>query len=192
MLKSKYTILLTIFFGIIFAALLSAKRVPTTDMEPSILVNDLIWVRNHPPQIGDVIFMKDPHDDERFYLRRVVALGGNSVQALPNGAVRINGKTIRQRDMGITETHRIYQENTWTSENTSKQYLVQRLIDAPQIMPHEPQLIPKNTCYVMSDNRDFAVDSRWWGPVPNDLIIGVVVFRLGQAHEWRNYWSSQP
>ena len=44
----------------------------------------------------------------------------------------------------------------------------------------------------MSDNRDVAVDSRWWGPIPNELVVGVVVFRLGWAHPWRDHWSTAP
>ena len=192
MLKSKYTILLSIIFGLFFLALLNAKRVPTADMHPSIQKDDLIWIRSAPPQLGSVVLLQDPHDSERVYLRRVMAMAGDAVQALPNGALRINGKTIRQRDMGTVDLFRIYQENIWSTENKALQYLVQRLIEAPQAMPQSPQVLPPKTLYVMSDNRDVAVDSRWWGPISEDLVLGVVALRIGAAHEWRDYWSTQP
>ena len=92
MLKSKYTILLLIFFGLFFIALLSAKRVSTADMHPSIQKDDLIWIRSVSPQLGSVVLLQDPHDSARVYLRRVMAMSGDAVQALPNGALRINGK----------------------------------------------------------------------------------------------------
>lgn len=172
--------------------MLSAKRVPTADMQPSLHEGDLIWLSQSPPQPGAVVLIKDPHDADRVYLRRVMAMAGDSVQPLPNGALRVNGKTIRQRDMGADTPFRVYQENIWSSDKAPFQYLVQRLIEAPQAMPQDPSILPPDTLYVMSDNRDIAVDSRWWGPVPIDHVMGVVKFRIGSSHEWRSYWSSRP
>lgn len=164
-----------------------ARRVPTDDMAPSILIRDLIWVKSTQPKRGDIVLLQDPHDKKRVYLRRVMAIAGEQVHPLPNGALRHNGRTLRQRDMGQMDPYRVFQESTWSDEQEAIQYLVQRLLDAPQSAQQNEQTVPENHLYVMADSRDKSIDSRWWGPIPNTLVEGVVYLQVGPSHKWRNW-----
>jgi signal peptidase I len=167
--------------------MIQSSRVPTNDMDPSIQNGDLIWTKKKDPQRGDVVLIRDPHDPNRRYLRRVMAIEGEYVRPLPNGSLQHNGKTLRQRDMGSQAPFRIFQESTWSDNQEPIQYLVQRLIDAPRANEQIERRIPEAHIYVMADNRDKAIDSRWWGPIPTSLVIGVVSIQAGPAHPWRGW-----
>ena len=49
--------------------------------------------------------------------------------------------------------------------------------------------VPEGHWFLLADNRDGAVDSRWWGPVPESRIQGVVRLRQGPEDPWRSAWQ---
>ena len=113
---------------------------------------DIRWEKQrvfpfHPPQRGEIIVFHFPKDPTRDFVKRVVALPGETV-SIRHGVVFING------------------------ERLDEPYLQERDED-----DMAPILVPPDSYFVMGDNRKGSSDSRHWGPVPVDEIVGKVWFR---------------
>jgi signal peptidase I len=105
----------------------------------------VIWEFN-PPERGDIVVFDPPNGDDKPYIKRVLALEGETV-SIRNGSVFVDDIEIDEpyiRD-GITEC-----PNPSTCEWT----------------------VPDESVFVMGDNRRNSTDSRAFGPVPVDNIIG--------------------
>lgn len=141
-------------------AVVQSYRVQGRSMEPSFLegqylmVNKLIY-RLHTPRRGDVIVFWPPKFTDRPYIKRVIALPGERI-TLRNGAIFIDGV----------------------------------LLDEPSYIPstvpyrESTLLVPEGQYYVLGDNRGNSSDSRFWGPVPEENIIGTVWFSYWPPGEW--------
>ena len=127
-------------------------------MEPTLEQNDRVLVskldyRFGVPQRGDIVVFNPPVPDATIpYVKRVIAVGGETVD-LRNGNVFVNGQQVN-----IPQAH-----------GTS-------LPQAPQIV--YPFTVPQGQIFVMGDNRTFSSDSRTFGPVPVASIIGKVILRF--------------
>lgn len=148
-----------------------------------------------PIRHGDVLVFIYPRSGERRdYLMRVVGLPGDIVE-YKNKALAINGHAAAYRDLGAynyvmptgTVTARLKSENI-----RSKEYRVLHRPDVPAIFldsvsnfPSQTNClyleegftcrIPEKHYFMMGDNRDASNDSRYWGFVPEDHIVGKVI-----------------
>lgn len=96
----------------------------------------------HPPRRGEVIVFKPPLDDDREYIKRIIAVPGDTVE-VKEGKVYLNGEPI------------------------DEPYIKEAI---RYTMP--PLLVPQEEYFVMGDNRNNSSDSHVWGTVPLDNIIG--------------------
>jgi signal peptidase I len=115
-------------------------------MQPTLVAGDLIvmtpyWRRQ--PQRGDVVVFRSPAGNGEKFVKRVVALPGDLVDA-KSGSLRIGG-------------------------HTHAEPYVARGAKTANIAP---QLVPSEHYLVLGDNREVALDSRAWGPIPQRLIVG--------------------
>lgn len=110
----------------------------------------LMYQLGYTPSRGDVVVVDkgNPLGDRLF--KRVIAVGGDQLEFV-NGEVYINGE--KTDEPYIDDSHR----ETYTSLSLT---------------------IPENEVFVVGDNRASSMDSRSFGPVSDDLIMGKVVFRL--------------
>jgi len=146
-----------------------AFYIPSESMEPTLEVNDRVLVNRlsyklHDVNRGDVIVFEKPEslvtpagpNEIKDLIKRVVALPGESV-VFQDGNVYIDG---RQLDEPYLPAGTVTQTGpggvTWTHRCT---------ID-------DPCVVPAGTVWVMGDNRSNSEDSRWIGPVDQDLIVG--------------------
>jgi len=176
---------------IIFAAVLfSSKEVVGSDMDPSILPGDRIWISPWAtPLPGDVVLLQDPLDPAFFILRRVLAIGGQTIR-YDEGSIRVGARRLRKQAMGDSDEHLVAQETLWAKKpERGHQWLTQQLAYPATRWSAEPVTVPDGYLYVLADNRDKAVDSRWWGSIPTTAALGVVRFRLGKKHKWRPDWE---
>ena len=161
--------------------LLQAFRMPSRSMEDSLLVGDFLLVDKFTygaplpfislrlpalsdPQIGDIVMFKYPPDPERVYIKRCIAIGGQVVE-VRNKVVYVDGS--RSQDPPFSK------------------YVDARILPAAE-NPRDnygPQRIPEDYLFVMGDNRDNSSDSRHWGLLPRDLVIGKALCI---------YWSCAP
>lgn len=181
--------ILAISVGVLVCALLvlilPLRRVGSNDMGWTFQEGDLVWVFPTTIYKGDVVVFTDPLDPQRTVMRRVVALAGDKVR-YEDGTLRISGKRIRQTDMGMRGDVKIFKEVIWSRPPARATNWYIRRVDRPVLWTlDDPVTIPEGHVFVMADNRDEALDSRWWGPIPTDNIHGVVRARYGEPDDWR-------
>ncbi len=111
----------------------------------------------HPPQRGDIIVFNPPIGSvDKPYIKRVIALPGETV-SIHDGAVHINGERLEEGYLGTTST-------SWPGRPGDFELLV-----------------PPEHLFVMGDNRNNSTDSRSFGPVSYEEVIG---------RAWIAYWPS--
>ncbi len=114
-----------------------------------------------PPQRADVIVFRYPEDEEKDFIKRIVGLPGDVVQ-IHNKVVYVNGAVV---------TDQVYTQRVDPG-----------MIDGA-INPRDnygPVTVPEHSYFVMGDNRDQSLDSRFWGYVREEKIRGRAL---------RIYWS---
>jgi signal peptidase I len=117
------------------------------------LIVDQISYRFDEPKRGDVVIFRFPNDPSKFFIKRVIGLPGEVVQ-LANGVT-----TIIEPDS--------------TEIVLDEEYLITDKTD-----DHVSITLSKDEYFVMGDNRSASSDSRMWGPVPRDNIVGRALVRL--------------
>lgn len=145
------TILLAVVLFLLINALTARVRVDGPSMEPSYFHNNRVVVSKVSYLLGDiergdVIVFPAPPNPDEDYIKRVIGLSGDEI-SVQNGVVFVNG-----------------------------QALVEPYISAPPINNMNPTIVPEDSVFVMGDNRNVSSDSRSWGPLPIDDIIGKAVF----------------
>ncbi len=149
------TITLTLLMFLIIRFAVQNFRVDGMSMEPTlhnqeyILVNKAAYVF-HAPQRGDVIVFEYPLDPQVDYVKRIIAIPGDVI-SIVGEKVTVDGVTLRE----------------------------------PYVNPSDPfnpfppiynRTVPPNDYFVMGDNRGNSSDSRQWGFVPRQNIIGHATF----------------
>ncbi len=117
------------------------------------LIIDKISYRYQKPQRNDVIVMKFPEDTSRDFIKRIIGLPGETVR-IKNGAVTIIN-TEHPEGILLTEPFITFQKQDTLTVTLSQ-----------------------NEYFVMGDNRAGSYDSRAWGPLPEQDIIGTPLLRL--------------
>lgn len=158
----------------------SASMVPTLQIGDFILVNKFSYGLRLPvtqtkiveigePRRGDVMVFFPPGDD-RYFIKRVVGLPGDRVQVI-NNQLFINGERMEQST--ATEFsdgdhgYRVVQEKLGPVE-----HLIRRRETAGRLGQMYSIIVPEAHYFMMGDNRDNSSDSRVWGPVPEERIVG--------------------
>lgn len=124
--------------------------IPSPSMEPTLVEGDRVLVNRlsyhfREPERGDIIVFRPPgYEDSEPFIKRVVAVGGDTV-SVHNGALWINGEA--------------------QDEPYVKEYPI--LDDYPEIT------VAPGYVWAMGDNRNNSGDSRVFGPVSEEAIIGV-------------------
>jgi signal peptidase I len=152
-----------------------AFKIPTSSMEPNLLVGDHLFVNKmlyaptaNPLETAlmptrdirrhDVVVFKYPMEPETDFIKRVVALPGESVR-IEDKRVYINGE-----DEPLDEPLAYFSQPPGTARG--KPLVDSRRDNMPEIQ------IPAGHYFVMGDNRDNSRDSRFWGVLPRDLVKG--------------------
>ena len=141
-------------------------RMPAKSMEPTLQVGDFITVntRYNKPKVGDVIVFRYPKDRSIPYVKRVAAVGDDTV-SISDGIVFRNGKP--EKLLLVPESRRLKAFSIFLKERQ----------------------VPPNELFVLGDWRDHSNDSRFWGTVPETDVIGKVTYiwlskdakRIGKA-----------
>jgi signal peptidase I len=133
-------------------------RIPSQSMEPTLRPGDqaLVWkLGARSPARGDLVAFHAPRTGE-ILLKRVVAVGGDTV-GLEDGVLVVDGRRIREP------------------------YADPKAIDSVYFGPVR---VRPGTIFVMGDNRANSEDSRDFGAVPTDRIIGRAVARVWPPARW--------
>lgn len=167
--------------------LLCSRRVQGNDMAQTLYDGDIITILPLAPKEGDLVVLHDPYAPQsNAIVRRLIAQSG-TIFYDRNGTVHRKGKRLSQQDMGQLDKKRVIEERMDVGDETKK-WLILR-IDEPMQLDFPKQTIDVDRVYLLADNRDEGVDSRFWGAVPKEKIIGVVVMRMGSADTWKGWIS---
>jgi len=158
------------------AFVVQAFRIPTGSMEPALRVGEHLlvdrfaygatlwswerrWLPLRAPRRGDVIVFRYPRDPSRIFVKRVLALPGEQV-AMEMRRVAVDGRPVDERG--------------WARYVDPSAYPDSGLLDAFYRRRDNfgPARVPADAYFVLGDNRDVSADSRFWGFVPQDLVLG--------------------
>ena len=160
-------------------------QIPSASMEQTLLTGDFILVNkytygirlpvwrtkvldNNEPERGDVMVFFPPHED-RYFIKRVIGVPGDLVE-YRDKVLYINGE--EQPQQLIPGPRRaLFQQYQETLDGHT--HLIQRLVSAPA--DNFKQQVPPGYYFMMGDNRDRSMDSRRWGMVPEERIVGKAV-----------------
>jgi signal peptidase I len=152
---------------------IEAYRIPTGSMEDTILIGDFLIANKfiygiripfsdlripfiRDPKQGDVVIFKFPLDPGQNYVKRCIAGPGQTVE-LRNKEVYVDG--VLYEDDSFTK---------YSSEPAAPHGDVR--------FKYGPFTVPPDHFFMMGDNRDFSYDSRFWGPVPRENVLGKALF----------------
>jgi signal peptidase I len=154
-----------------------AYNIPSGSMKPTLLVGDFILVnklvyRFSEPQRGDIVVFKYPIDPNINFIKRIIALPGEEVE-VRNNQVFINGKPLPLIEVGRGEENGVRKVIYEEVLPEGIKYKVQFYEDFPfSKRDFGPVVVPPNHYFVMGDNRDNSEDSRYWGFLPRENIVG--------------------
>lgn len=181
-----------ILFLLVRAFFVEAFKIPSGSMEGTLLVGDFLLVNKlvygaevpllekrlpavREPALGDVVVFQWPEDIQKHFVKRLVGLPGDTLEMragtlLRNGAAQ--EEPYVQRSVALREPGG--DEFRW-----QRDYLVGGA-GARGFHPSRndwgPLLVPPAHYFVLGDNRDNSLDSRYWGFVPDSLMRGSPIF----------------
>jgi signal peptidase I len=183
---------------IIRALVIQAFKIPSGSMEDTLLVGDFLMVNKfiygvkipfvnktilpglRQPRAGDIIVFKYPID-KRDFIKRCVAVAGDTVEVRDKN-LYVNGKRPEEPYV----VHKAWGETSYMPEMTlsdiwrngyQRDWEQRKFLNLPLVRDNfGPVVVPKDCIFAMGDNRDNSLDSRFWGPLPKDLILGKAVF----------------
>ena len=144
------------------AYVLDNYEIPTGSMEPTIEINDRVFAekvsyRFGSPAPGDIVTFSDPIVAGRVLIKRCIAVGGQTVD-LVNGKVVVDGVAL---------------DEPYTQGKQSAP-----LDQMSGVHFDYPYRVPEGMIWVMGDNRTNSLDSRYFGPIAEEDLIGKALFRF--------------
>ncbi|OGW13871.1 MAG: signal peptidase I [Nitrospinae bacterium RIFCSPLOWO2_12_FULL_45_22] len=141
----------------------SGSMIPTLQIGDHILVNKFIYGIKIPftdkklftfkePKRGDIIVFRYPGDEDRDFIKRAIGLPGDTIE-IRDKQVSINGKPLKE-PYAIFNEHNILGNSGYSRDN------------------YGPVKIPPHHLFVMGDNRDNSMDSRFWGFLDESKVKG--------------------
>ncbi len=184
---------LTFFIALLIALfvrtfVVQAFKIPSGSMEETLLVGDHILVNKFiygvkvpyfrntlipvsDPQRGDIVVFIYPEDRRKDFIKRIIAVEGDRVE-IRDKKIYINGK-LYQDNVGIYRDEVIYPRSVQPRDN------------------YGPVKVPEGYVFTMGDNRDHSLDSRFWGFVSVDDILGkaFLIYWSWDPDEHRVRWN---
>ena len=182
----------------------SGSMIPTLVVGDLILVNKFHYgvrlpvinkkiINNHDPERGDVMVFRFPSDPRQDYIKRVIGVPGDEV-SYQNQTLSINGKLVPlkpQKEYYDEDSLRYSPQFSELIDKTEHSLLVdpRRQVDYGAVSKTFPMhencrytadgvtcKVPAGHYFMMGDNRDNSLDSRFWGFVPEQNIVGRAFF----------------
>lgn len=165
----------------------SGSMIPTLTIGDHLLVNKFIYGPRIPftdtrlfswkePKRGEVIVFKYPENEDKNFIKRVVGLPGDKIQII-DGKLFINDQAVQIKptsgphDKSVEEGPSFGKPIFYEEQLGTVSHVMQYLVDQSG-KNDGPWLVPENSVFVMGDNRDNSQDSRFWGFVKENKILG--------------------
>jgi signal peptidase I len=147
------------FFVVFYLFIIQPHQVKGSSMYPTFkdkeyILTDKITYKFSTPQRGDVIILQSPKNPDIDYIKRVIGLPGETIK-VNEGKVYLNGQLFQETYLSVTTP----------------------IFPGGFLQDNQEVTVPENNYFVMGDNRPGSSDSREFGFVPYEHIIGKVIFR---------------
>ncbi len=178
-------------------------RIPSGSMMPTLLIGDFILVNKFAygvrlpavhtkifdvgkPERGDIVVFRFPKNPNVDYIKRVIGLPGDRISYYGK-KVHVNDKPVKQTSLGR------YRGVGQGRNMTGAMHLIEELPNAEHsiLVMGSPSrrpgvyVVPEGEYFVMGDNRDNSNDSRYWGTVPEQMLVGKA-FLIWMSWDWEN------
>ncbi len=214
----------SIFVALIIAtsfksAIADWNIVPTGSMKPTILEGDRIFVNKlaydlkipyttlhiaewGDPQRGDIVVFFSPADGKRL-VKRVIGIPGDSI-AMRNNQLIINGEKIKYEPINDSIMNDFSlsmdaNQNGFIENLSHTRHPVMNTPQRPSLRSFSPVTIPEGEYFMMGDNRDNSADSRYFGFVERNRIVGqatsiVISLDINNKHHprWKRFFTGLP
>lgn len=167
---------------IIKTSIVEAYKIPSQSMEDTLLVGDFLLANKFiygsrlplvgwrlpaisEPKPGDIMIFIYPVDGVTKYIKRCVAMPGDTVE-VKNKVLFVNGKLFSDPE------HSKFIDTTWDGRKVAQPRRPGGMDSRDNFGPF---IVPRNCYFMMGDNRDNSYDSRYWGAVHKDLILGEAI-----------------
>jgi signal peptidase I len=180
-------------FFVVRTFFVEAFKIPSGSMERTLLVGDFLLVNKllygaevpftsrHLPAIrsprrGEVVVFQFPEDPTKNFVKRLVGLPGDTL-AMRSGVLFLNGDALPELYVSHSEpgVDPVAEDFRW-----QRNYLLRTAEARAGFHPSRnnwgPLVVPDRKYFVLGDNRDNSLDSRYWGFVPDSLIRGRPMF----------------
>jgi signal peptidase I len=201
------------------SAIADWNDVPTGSMKPTIMEGDRVFVNKlaydlkvpfttwhvaqwDNPKRGDIVVFYSPADGMRL-VKRVVGLPGDRIE-LANNAVFVNGAAVKyeslaQQTIAELPSTEQPQHQFATEQLAGRPHPVMTTPALPARRTFGPVIVAKGKYFMMGDNRDNSLDSRFFGGVERREIVGrasAVVISLDRSHyylpRWHRFFTRLP
>ncbi len=192
--KSFFPVLFIVFF--LRSFIVEPFQIPSESMVPTLEVGDFILVNKftygirlpvartkvipiNQPERGEVMVFFPPHES-RYFIKRVVGLPGDKIREV-NNVLYINGEEVLQKNSKTEaldrndpcgrHNGRYIVSDEYFDDSSSSHKMRKCVVDGLSARERS-WVVPEGHYFMMGDNRDNSSDSRVWGPVPEDRIVG--------------------
>jgi signal peptidase I len=158
--------------------------IPSGSMETTLLVQDYVVVQKwaygvrvpftkywlmgpYLPERGDIIVFKSINEESgHFVVKRVIGLPGDEIRINSQGFIQVNDEPFVYQELPESDDYLV----VFREDNGRKQYQVQYAAGVNQ--ETYEITVPQGQLFLMGDNRNHSYDSRFWGPLPIEQIMG--------------------
>ena len=181
--------------------------VPTGSMKPTIVEGDRVFVNKlaydlkipyttwriaewREPQRGEIVVFYSPADNKRL-VKRVVGLPGDTIAMLKN-RLFINGRYLKYEPINDQSNDKASGQSCFMENLTGREHPVMISPYHSPVRSFGPVIVPEGRYFMMGDNRDNSADSRYFGFVDRNRIVGqatAVVASLDINNNYRPRWE---
>lgn len=188
--------------------LLEAFRIPSGSMENTLLVGDFLFVNKalygaevpftgkhlpavREPKRGDILVFDSVEEEGLKVVKRLIGVPGDTL-AMEGGLLIRNGQKV-------DEPWAVHGDNTRSEDALQRakmrDWQVKHLVPgqdtaayAPDLQHWGPIVVPRDSFFMMGDNRDSSYDGRYWGFLPRENVRGrpLLIYYSYDANSWRS------
>ena len=193
-------------FGVFRTAVADWNPIPSASMHPNLLEGDVVFVNRlafdlklpltdiivahtGEPRRGDIVTFSSPEDGTRL-IKRVIGLPGETIE-MRGKRLFVDGRAAGYAELGLDDeplAPRGVKALHLTEDTADNRHEIQWLARHAQRDDFGPLVVPAGEYLMLGDNRDNSEDSRWFGLVPRERLIGRAE-RILVSADYKDTWK---